>query len=307
MTTEALAPPGNPSADSAGPGRRPRPPGGPADGLANRAALRKLLAFACFLVTAVTLIPVVMMVLVAFQSDAESMAAQPSFWPSSWHPENLERAFELVPLGRYLINTVIFAGGTTLLETVTASLAAYAFARLNFPGLTWLFGIYLGTLMIPTQVTLIPQFILVAKLHGIDTWPGMILPHAFTALGVFLLRQFFLGIPRDYEEAARLDGANRWQAFTRVIVPLAVPAIATLAVFKFIGQWNNLLWPLVISNSDATRTAAVGLQVFQDTNGTQWNLLLMAATITTVPLIVLFFLTQRWFVRGITMSGLGGR
>lgn len=273
----------------------------------NPVATRKLVVFACFVVTAVTLVPVVMMVLVAFQSDAESMAARPSFWPSSWHPENLTRAFELVPLGRYLVNTVIFAAGTTLLEVVTAALAAYAFARLQFPGRTWLFGIYLATLMIPSQVTLIPQFVLVAKLHGIDTWPGMILPHAFTALGVFLLRQFFLGIPRDYEEAARLDGANRWQAFIRVIVPLAVPAIATLAVFKFIGQWNNLLWPLVISNSDATRTAAVGLQVFQDTNGTQWNLLLMAATITTVPLIVLFFLTQRWFVKGITMSGLGGR
>jgi multiple sugar transport system permease protein len=268
---------------------------------------QKFVVFACFLVTGVTLIPVVMMVLVALQSDAESMAAKPSFWPSSWHPENLQRAFDLVPLGRYLLNTVIFAGGTTLLETVTAALAAYAFARLRFPGRTWLFGVYLATLMIPTQVTLIPQFVLVAKLHGIDTWPGMILPHAFTALGVFLLRQFFLGIPRDYEEAARLDGANRWQAFTRVIVPLAIPAIATLAVFKFIGQWNNLLWPLVISNSDSTRTASVGLQVFQDTNGTQWNLLLMAATVTTVPLIVLFFLTQRWFVKGITMSGLGGR
>jgi multiple sugar transport system permease protein len=275
--------------------------------LKNPVATRKLVVFACYVVTAVTLVPVVMMVLVAFQSDAESMAAQPSFWPSSWHPENLKRAFELVPLGHYLLNTIIFAAGTTLLETVTAALAAYAFARLDFPGRTWLFGVYLATLMIPSQVTLIPQFILVAKLHGIDTWPGMILPHAFTALGVFLLRQFFLGIPRDYEEAARLDGANRWQAFTRVIVPLAVPAIATLAVFKFIGQWNNLLWPLVISNSDSTRTAAVGLQVFQDTNGTQWNLLLMAATITTVPLIVLFFLTQRWFVKGITMSGLGGR
>ncbi|MEV6413896.1 carbohydrate ABC transporter permease [Kribbella sp. NPDC051718] len=209
--------------------------------LKNPVATRKLVVFACYLVTALTLVPVVMMVLVAFQSDAESMAAQPSFWPSSWHPENLKRAFELVPLGRYLLNTIIFAAGTTLLETVTAALAAYAFARLNFPGRNLLFGIYLATLMIPSQVTLIPQFILVAKLHGIDTWPGMILPHAFTALGVFLLRQFFLGIPRDYEEAARLDGANRWQAFTRVIVPLAVPAIATLAVFKFIGQWNNLL------------------------------------------------------------------
>lgn len=270
-------------------------------------AARRLLVFTCFLVTAVTLTPIVMMVLVAFQSDAESMAARPSFWPGSWHPENIGRAFDLVPLGRYLLNTVFFAGGTALLETVTAALAAYAFARLRFRGRSVLFGVYLTTLMIPSQVTLIPQFILVAKLHGVDTWPGMILPHAFTALGVFLLRQFFLSVPRDYEEAARLDGANRWQTFIRVIVPLAVPAIATLAVFKFISQWNNLLWPLVISNSDSTRTAAVGLQVFQSTNGTQWNLLLMAAAITTVPLIVLFFLTQRWFVKGITMSGLGGR
>ncbi|AQW47300.1 carbohydrate ABC transporter permease [Streptomyces violaceusniger] len=270
-------------------------------------AARRLLVFTCFLVTAVTLTPIVMMVLVAFQSDTESMAARPSLWPGSWHPENIGRAFDLVPLGRYLLNTIIFAGGTALLETATAALAAYAFARLRFRGRGVLFGVYLTTLMIPSQVTLIPQFILVAKMHGVDTWPGMILPHAFTALGVFLLRQFFLGVPRDYEEAARLDGANRWQTFIRIIIPLAVPAIATLAVFKFISQWNNLLWPLVISNSDSTRTAAVGLQVFQSTNGTQWNLLLMAAAITTVPLIVLFFLTQRWFVKGITMSGLGGR
>src|SRR3954453_13379864 len=118
---------------------------------------RKLVVFACFLVTAVTLIPIVMMVLVAFQSDAESMAATPSLWPTSWHPENLERAFDLVPLGQYLLNTVIFAGGTTLLETATAALAAYAFARLEFPGRRWLFGVYLATLMIPSQVTLIPQ------------------------------------------------------------------------------------------------------------------------------------------------------
>ncbi|MEV5772295.1 carbohydrate ABC transporter permease [Streptomyces antimycoticus] len=270
-------------------------------------AARRLLVFTCFLVTAVTLTPIVMMVLVAFQSDTESMAARPSLWPGSWHPENIGRAFDLVPLGRYLLNTIIFAGGTALLETATAALAAYAFARLRFRGRGLLFGVYLTTLMIPSQVTLIPQFILVAKMHGVDTWPGMILPHAFTALGVFLLRQFFLAVPRDYEEAARLDGANRWQTFIRVIIPLAIPAIATLAVFKFISQWNNLLWPLVISNSDSTRTAAVGLQVFQSTNGTQWNLLLMAAAITTVPLIVLFFLTQRWFVKGITMSGLGGR
>jgi len=268
---------------------------------------RRLIAFACVLVTAVSLIPVVMMLLVGLQSDEESMAATPSLWPTTWHWENLGRAFDLVPLGRYLLNTVIFAGGTTILETITAALAAYAFARLRFRGRDALFAVYLGTLMIPHQVTLVPQFVLVARLGLVDTWPGMILPHAFTAIGVFLLRQFFMGIPRDYEDAARIDGANRWQAFVKIIVPLAVPAIATLAVFKFIGQWNNFLWPLVISNSDATRTVAVGLRAFQDTNGTQWNLLLMAATVTTVPLIIIFFLTQRWFVRGITMSGLGGR
>jgi multiple sugar transport system permease protein len=205
------------------------------------------------------------------------------------------------------LNTVFFAGGTALLETVTGALAAYAFARLEFRGRRVLFAAYLVTLMIPTQVTLVPQFIMVARLHWVDTWPGMILPHAFTALGVFLLRQFFLGIPRDYEEAARLDGASRWQVFVRVVLPMAVPAVCTLLVFKFISQWNNLLWPLVVSNSDATRTVPVGLQAFQDTNGTQWNLMLCAAAITTIPLIVVFFLTQRWFVRGITMSGLGGR
>jgi multiple sugar transport system permease protein len=202
----------------------------------NKVAVRKLIVFGCFLVTAVTLIPVVMMVLVAFQSDAESMAAKPSFWPSSWHPENLTRAFDLVPLGKYLLNTVYFAAGTTLLETVTAALAAYAFARLNFPGRSWLFGIYLATLMIPSQVTLIPQFVLVAKLHGIDTWPGMILPHAFTAIGVFLLRQFFLGIPRDYEEAARLDGANRWQSFWNVTVPLLRPALGLVLILSVTGS-----------------------------------------------------------------------
>lgn len=283
-------------------------PLGPNKAIVSAADLRKkLIVFACFLVTAVTLIPIVMMVLVAFQSDAESMKAQPSLWPTSWHPENFVRIFDLVPVAKYLGNTIIFAAGTTVIEVLTAALAAYAFARLEFRGRSLLFGIYLATLMIPTQVTLIPQFIMVAKLGWVDTWQGMILPHAFTALGVFLLRQFFLGIPRDYEDAARIDGANRWQAFYRIIVPLAIPAIATLAVFKFIGQWNNLLWPLVISNSDATRTITVGLQVFQDTNGTQWNLLLTAATVTTLPLVVIFFLTQRWFVRGITMSGLGGR
>src|SRR5690606_8578701 len=160
-------------------------------------------------------------------------------WPSSWHPENYSRLLDEVPFLRYLVNTFIFAGGTAALETITAALAAYAFARLEFKGRGVIFAIYLATLMIPTQVTLIPQFVMVARLQWIDTWWGMILPHAFTALGVFLLRQFFLGIPAELEEAARIDGASRWQSFIRIIVPLAVPAIATLLVFKFIQQWNN--------------------------------------------------------------------
>jgi multiple sugar transport system permease protein len=199
------------------------------------------------------------------------------------------------------------AGGVMLIETLTSALAAYAFARLHFKGRDLLFLLYLGTLMIPRQVTIIPLFILMRDLHWVDTWQGLILPQSFSAFGTFLLRQFFLTIPHELEEAARIDGASRFGCFTRIILPLSGPALATLAVFIFLFQWNNLLWPLVISNSAATRPIAVGLRSFLGQYGTEWNLLMAAATLATVPVVALYLLAQRWFVRGIALSGMGGR
>lgn len=254
-----------------------------------------------------TLIPIIWMVLTSFKSAPEVAASPPTWFPSSWHPENYQAAWNAAPFGRYLLNTAFIAVSVMVLETITSALAAYAFARLRFPGRDIIFLAYLGTLMIPRQVTLIPQFILMKQLGWIDTYQGLIIPQAFSAFGTFLLRQYFIGIPRELEDAARIDGASRWEIFRRIILPLSGPALATLAVFILLFQWNNLLWPLVMSNSESTRPIAVGLRAFQGQYATDWNLLMAAAGLATLPVVAVYIVAQRWFVRGITLSGFGGR
>lgn len=247
------------------------------------------------------------MILTAFKPSAEVTAVPPTLWPQSWRPENFVEAWNSAPYGRYLLNSFIISGGVAMLETLTSALAAYAFARLRFKGRELLFLLYLGTLMIPRQVTLIPQFILVRELGWIDTYQGLIIPQAFSAFGTFLLRQFFLGIPFELEDAARIDGATRFGCFWRIILPLSGAALATLFVFAFLFQWNFLLWPLVVSNSEATTPIAVGLLNNQGQYGTDWNLLMASATIASIPVIIIYLVAQRWFVKGIALSGFGGR
>jgi multiple sugar transport system permease protein len=254
-----------------------------------------------------TLVPIIWMVLTAFKSPSEVVTSPPTLIPTTWHPENFIDAWRAAPFGKYLANTVLIAGSVAILETVTSAFAAYAFARLRFRGRDFLFLVYLGTLMIPRQVTLIPQFILMRELGWVDTYQGLIIPQAFSAFGTFLLRQFFVGIPRELEDAARIDGASRFECFRRIILPLSGAALATLMVFAFLFQWNNLLWPLVMSNTDSTRPVAVGLRAFQGQYSTDWNLLMAAAALATIPVIVVYVAAQRWFVRGITLSGFGGR
>jgi multiple sugar transport system permease protein len=245
------------------------------------------------ILAALTLVPIIWMVLTAFKAPYEVAQIPPTWWPSSWHPENFAEAWRALSI--------------MVLEVATSALAAYAFARLRFRGRDGLFLLYLGTLMIPRQVTLIPLFILMRELRWVDTYQGLILPQAFSAFGTFLLRQFFLTIPFELEDAARVDGASRLQCLVRIILPLSGPALATLAVFILLFQWNNLLWPLVMSNSDATRPIAVGLRVFQGQWGTEWHLLMAAATLAVIPMVVLYLAAQRWFVRGIALTGFGGR
>lgn len=228
----------------------------------------------------------------------------------SWQLASLQNyfsLFEAVPFGRFYINSLFVAIATTLIQIVTASLAAFAFARLRFRGRDALFLVYLATLMIPFQVTMIPNFILIRYLRWYDTYQALILPAAFSVFSTFLMRQYFMSVPLDLDEAARMDGAGSWRIWAQIIMPLSGPVLATLAIFNFQASWNDFLWPLVITNSMAMRTIPVGLSSFQGEFNTEWNLLMAGSVIALLPILVIYIIGQNWFVRGIAFSGIGGR
>ena len=220
---------------------------------------------------------------------------------------NYFEIFEVVPFGRYYWNSLFVAFATTLIQILTASLAAFAFARLRFRGRDALFLVYLATLMIPFQVTMIPNFILIRYLRWYDTYQALILPSAFSVFSTFLMRQYFMSVPLDLDEAARMDGAGSWRIWAQIIMPLAGPVLATLAIFNFQASWNDFLWPLVITNSQAMRTIPIGLSSFQGQFNTEWHLLMTGAVIALLPILIIYIIGQNWFVRGIAFSGLGGR
>jgi multiple sugar transport system permease protein len=259
------------------------------------------------LLAGLTILPFVWMVLTALKPGNEVMTNPPTWIPSRPAVENFPRALSFFPFDRFLLNTLVVAVGATALQMATATLAAYAFARLRFRGRNVLFVVYLGTLMIPQQVTIVPLFLMMRSLGWIDTFAALILPSAFQAFGVFLLRQFFLTIPRELEEAAVMDGAGRLRILLQLIVPLSRPALATLGLFTFIREWNAFLWPLIATNQQQMRTVAVGLSLFQGQYGTEWHLLMAASTITLLPVLVVFLFAQRYFIEGVALTGFGGR
>jgi multiple sugar transport system permease protein len=220
---------------------------------------------------------------------------------------NYVETFTVVPFARFYLNSLIVATCTTLLQIVTASLAAFAFARLRFRGRNAIFLVYLAALMIPFQVTMIPNFILIRILRWYNSYQALILPAAFSAFSTFLLRQYYRGIPMDLDEAARMDGASSWRIWWQVIIPLSGPVLATLAIFNFQTTWNDFLWPLVITNTDAMRTIPVGLSSFQGQYSTEWHLLMAGSVVALLPVLLIYILAQRWFVQGITLSGITGR
>jgi len=204
----------------------------------------------------------------------------------------------------YVWHTLIFAIILTLGQLIFSTLAAYAFARMEFPGRDQIFWLYLATLMVPTIVTLIPLFIILRTFNLVNTWPGLVIPFVLgTPFGIFLMRQFFLTIPRDLENAARIDGAGTLQILTQVILPLSRPILATLAIITFVSAWNNFLWPLIITDTDNLRLLTAGIAAFQSNFNTQWNLMMAATFIALGPLLILFFLFQQHIVRSIHMSG----
>lgn len=262
------------------------------------------------LLTVVLLIfltPFVWMLATALKPAAEVFATPPKLFGSEFRFQNFSEAWNYVPFGRYMLNGLFVSVMGTLVVCLTSIFAAYAFARLSFKGRDVVFLLYLVTLMVPQEVMIVPMFILMQQFDWVNSYQALILPWAFSAFGTFLLRQFFLNIPRELEEAALVDGANRLRILWQVIVPIARPAVAVLAVFTFINYWNSFLWPLIITNSADKFTVPVGLNGFLGQQGNQWHLLMAAATISMLPTVIVVLLLQRHLVRGIAMSGLGGR
>jgi ABC-type glycerol-3-phosphate transport system permease component len=256
--------------------------------------------------TVVALFPIYWMVVTAFKPPDEVFVYPPTFLPSRFTLENFLEAWDIAPFGRYFVNTIIMTGFTVACHVAIACLTAYAFVTIRFPGREALFMAFLGTMMIPSVVTLVPTFVLIKKLNWIDTYRGLIIPHAVSVFGIFLIRQFFLTVPKDYEDAARMDGCGRFGILLQMYIPLAKPAIAALTIFSFYHVWNEFFWPLVITSTNEMRTLSVGLRYFIDESAVDWGLVMAGATMVVAPVLLAYFLLQRQFVRGITMTGLKG-
>ncbi len=253
------------------------------------------------------LLPFVWMLSTSLKTPREVFSFPPTWIPSELQWSNYQKALTAMPFGRFYLNSLVVAVSITVITILTSALAAFAFARLRFRGRETLFLIYLATLMIPFSVLLIPDFILVRQLGWYDTYQALILPPAFSAFATFLLRQYFRGIPMEYDDAARIDGASSLRIWWQIIMPNSGPVLAALAIFVFLGNWNEFLWPLVVTNSPEMRTIPVGLSAFQGQFNVRWELLMAAAVVAMMPVVVVYLFAQKWFIRGITISGLGGR
>ena len=224
---------------------------------------------------------------------------------SSLSLENYSNVFEKIPIWKYFANSLFVSLATTIGQVLISTLAGYAFARLHFKFRNELFLIVLVTMLIPPQVNIIPLFFLMRLLHWVNTYQALILPGLFGGFGIFMMRQYFLGFPKDLEEAAKIDGCNLYETFFKIVIPLAMPAVATLAIFTFVTTWNSFLWPLIITNSESMRTLPVGLAIFKGSfrEVTLWGDLLACSAICTLPVIGVFLLGKKYFISDILQGG----
>lgn len=266
-----------------------------------RAWLYVVLSFGLVLV----LTPFVWMLLGSVKTDGELRRNPPTWWPQEVTWENFRELFTRLDFAQFFGNSLAVALAVTLGNLVFCSMLGYAFAKIDFVGRTWLFRIVLATLMIPGMVTLVPLFVLVSQLGMVNTYWGLILPFLAGPFGVFLMRQFMLGIPDELIDAARVDGAGELRIFWQVVMPLCKPALATLAILTFLASWNNFLWPLVVASTEDMYTLPVALALYSvGQNQTQYGLLLAGAVVVLLPILIVFLLLQRHFVQGLATTGL---
>jgi multiple sugar transport system permease protein len=252
------------------------------------------------------LLPFLWMLSTSLMTDLEVYQYPPKLLPATPRWENYIEAMQYQPFGRYFLNSALITLGAAAGQLLFCSLAAYAFSRLRFQWRDQIFALYLATMMVPAIVTLIPAFLLVNAFGWMNSFAALIAPSLSSVWGIFLLRQFFLTIPRELEEAARLDGAGELMIYWRVVLPLSKPALATLAIFAFMATWRDFLWPMLVTNRTERRTVEVGLAAFSSQYSVDWTHQMAAAVIAMLPIAITFFFAQRYFIRGITMTGMKG-
>ena len=262
--------------------------------------------FVLFPIAVVFVVPFLQMVMAALSPAEELVKFPPPFIPSRLTLDGFIGLFTGSDILLWLANSTIVAVIAVVSHLILCSLAGYGFARLHFRGRNVGFFMIFATIMIPTQLLMIPTYVLFSRIGLIDTLAAAFVPWLASAFGIFLMRQFFLSIPAELEEAAALDGCSRWQIFLRIILPLAKPALATLAIFTLLSSWNDLVWPLIAISNDHSFTVQLGIANFQGTRRTQWSLLMAANVIATAPLVLFFLVAQKQFVATMTMSGLKG-
>jgi ABC-type glycerol-3-phosphate transport system permease component len=263
-----------------------------------------------FLISAGLLIalPIIIAVLTSFKPPQQVITYPPRIWPDEWTLRNYQLAFTANPFGRFLLNSFIQSTLITIGQVVFSILAAYALALIEFPGRKFIFFLIIGSLMIPFELTFIPNFQLVNRAGMANSYSGLTIPFLASAFGVFLLRQFFLSIPRDLHDAALIDGAGHWRYLWAVVVPLSKGAIGALAIFAFLSAWNQYLWPLIITNSIDMRTIQIGIRFFMTNieRGSDWGAVMAGAVIALLPTLIVFLVAQKQLVKGIAMTGLKG-
>lgn len=258
------------------------------------------------LVTFLMIFPLIIVVIVSFTPNAVTQTWPPKIIPSAWTLDNYTSLFQRLPIGRELLNTIVFAGAVTIISVFFDSLAAYGLSRVDFKGRGILLAVLIATMMIPAMALLIPVYKLLGSMGLVNSYLGIIIPRMADVGGIFLLRQFFISIPKDLDNAARIDDAGEFRIFAQIILPNAVPAILTVGMFNFMGNWNDLLWPLIMTSKPETRTITAGLAMLtgHGSSVTPYGVVMAGALISALPLLIVFFFVQKRFVEGIAMTGM---
>ena len=251
-------------------------------------------------------IPFVWMLLASFKTSNEVFSIPMKLMPEIWHGENYQEIWKKIPLLTFFVNTTKLTLITTVIQVLTSCFAAYGFAKVKFKGRDILFVIYVTSIAVPWQVYMVPQFALMSKMQLTNSHLGLILMQAFSAFGVFLMRQLMMGIPGELLEAARIDGLNEYGIFARIALPLVKPGIATLIIFTFVNIWNDFMGPMIYINSTELKTIQLGIRMFISQYGADYALIMAASVCSLIPVLIIFMLCQRWFIEGIAAGGVKG-